>query len=400
MELQERDFRGRESRNDGSGPGVAQLVSHLNGVKNLHSRGHDALCAALLALLASVAGAQEREVFGPTPLPAFEIAGYSIPAGERRQIQLRVSESFAGTSVDLDVVVLSGTAPGPTLCLIAGIHGDELNGTEIVRSALDQIDPTALKGVLIGVPIVNLHGFRSRSRYLPDRRDLNRHFPGTSRGSSASRIAARLFDDVVRRCDYAVDFHTGSFHRSNLTQVRGDLEQPRVIELALSLGVGVVMHNPARLGTLRRAATDAGVPIVLYESGEPLRLAPALILHGVEHVQRLLSSLEMVDQLPDAPEPAIYRSSSWVRVDHGGIFVPRVHLGESVEQDQVLATIFDPIGGERALVQAPRSARIIGMAVPQVVIPGFAAFHLGWPGRGVSAPIEDGAPPIDMDDTE
>jgi predicted deacylase len=357
------------------------------------------LCAGSLAL-AATARTQEPEATAPEPLPAFEIAGFNVPAGERRPIQLQVSESFAGSKVDLDVVVLNGVAPGPTLCLIAGIHGDELNGTEIVRSALDRTDPTALNGAVIGVPIVNLHGFRSRTRYLPDRRDLNRHFPGTMRGSSASRIAARLFDDVVRRCSYAVDFHTGSFHRSNLTQIRGDLEQPAVLELARSLGVGVVVHNPGRLGTLRRAATDAGVPTVLYESGEPLRLAPALILHGVEHVQRLLSALGMVEMLPDAPEPAVYRSSSWVRVDHGGIFVPRVHLGESVEQDQVLGTIFDPIGGERALLHSPRTGRIIGMAVPQVVIPGFAAFHLGWSGRGASAPIEDGAPPIDVDDTE
>jgi len=358
------------------------------------------LCAGSLALAAIAQAAQEAEEHVREPLPAFEIAGFSVPAGERRPIQLQVSESFAGSKVDLDVVVLNGVEPGPTLCLIAGIHGDELNGTEIVRSALDRTDPAALRGVVIGAPIVNLHGFRSRTRYLPDRRDLNRHFPGTTRGSSASRIAARLFDDVVRRCSYAVDFHTGSFHRSNLTQVRGDLEQRSVLELAQALGVGVVVHNPGRIGTLRRAATDAGVPTVLYESGEPLRLEPALILHGVEHVQRLLAALGMIETLPDAPEPSVYRSSSWVRVDHGGIFVPRVHLGESVEQDQVLGTIFDPIGGERALLHSPRTGRIIGMAVPQVVIPGFAAFHLGWSARGTSAPIEDGAPPIDVDDTE
>ena len=382
---------------------MAQVVVDSIGAPTSRRGARRLLSALYLGALSTLAPTAQAQTAGDAerpPLPAFELAGYSIPAGERRQIQLQVSESFAGSSVDLDVVVLNGRAAGPTLCLIAGIHGDELNGTEIVRSALGQTDPAALRGVVIGVPIVNLHGFRSRTRYLPDRRDLNRHFPGSSRGSSASRIAARLFDDVLRRCSFAIDFHTGSFHRSNLTQVRGDLEQQRVLELAQSLGVGVVVHNPGRIGTLRRAATDAGIPTVLYESGEPLRLAPALILHGAEHVKRLLSSLEMIEALPDAPEPAIYRSSSWVRVDHGGIFVPRVHLGESVEQDQVLATIFDPIGGERALLQAPRSGRIIGMAVPQVVIPGFAAFHLGWPGRGASAPIEDGAPPIDLDDVE
>lgn len=359
------------------------------------------VAAALLVVLqALAAGALTDEASAPPSPRTFEIAGYTIPAGERRQIQLQVSESFAGSSVDLDVVVANGAEDGPTLCLIAGVHGDELNGTEIVRSVLEQTDPAELRGVLIGAPIVNLHGFRSRTRYLPDRRDLNRHFPGTARGSSASRIAARLFDDVVRRCDFMVDFHTGSFHRVNLTQIRGDLAQDDVLELARSLGVGVVVHNPGRPGTLRRSATDAGVPTVLYESGEPLRLDPAQILHGAEHVRRLLGALEMIEPLPDAPEPAVYHSSSWVRVDHGGIFVPRVHLGESVEQDQVLATIFDPIGGERALLLAPRTGRIIGMAVPQVVIPGFAAFHLSWTGPGASAPIEDGAPPVDVDDTE
>ena len=169
------------------------------------------------------------------------------------------------------MLVVAGAQAGPVVCLTGGIHGDELNGVEVVRRSLAQArSPRELRGTLIGVPIVNLAAFRRGSRYLPDRRDLNRFFPGNARGSSAARLARSLFD-VLRHCDALVDVHSGSFHRTNLPQVRGDLRKPEVLRLAKAFGSEIAVHNEGRPGTLRRAATEAGIPAIAYEAGEPMR---------------------------------------------------------------------------------------------------------------------------------
>lgn len=313
------------------------------------------------------------------PTPHLEIGGHRIEPGTKQSIVLHASESFVGASVETPVVIIRGRNPGPTLCLTAGIHGDELNGTETVRRVLSRIAPPDLDGTLIGMPIVNVHGFRSRTRYLPDRRDLNRHFPGSPHGSSASRIAHAIFEGVIRHCDALIDFHSGSFHRSNLPQVRGDFTSTDILELARGLGVKVAVHHPGIAGTLRREATMHRIPTVLYEGGESLRLQGPEIQRGENGVLRLLRYIGMLN-VPyefDERDQEFFFDSSWVRVNHGGIFVPAVELGDRVEVDTVLATVFDPLGGERAVVRAPVAGRVIGMAMPQVVIPGFAAFHLG-----------------------
>ncbi len=198
------------------------------------------------------------------------ILGQSIAPGETRRLALPVGESVGG-EVSTPVIVVAGERPGPVVCLTGGIHGDELNGVEVVRRSVEGAKPAELRGTLVGVPIVNLAAFRRGSRYLPDRRDLNRFFPGSARGSSAARLARRLFDEVVRRCNAVVDVHSGSFHRTNLPQVRGDLRKPEVLRLAKTFGSQLAIHNEGRAGTLRRAATDAGIPAIAYEAGEPMR---------------------------------------------------------------------------------------------------------------------------------
>lgn len=312
-------------------------------------------------------------------LPQIDIGGHRIEPGTKQRIVLHASESFVGASVETPIVIIRGSKPGPTLCLTAGIHGDELNGTETVRRVLARISPDDLDGTLIGLPIVNVHGFRSRTRYLPDRRDLNRHFPGSPDGSSASRIAYAIFEGVIRHCDALIDFHSGSFHRSNLPQVRGDFTSTEILELARGLGVKVAVHHPGVAGTLRREATSLRIPTVLYEGGEALRLEGPEIQRGENGVMRLLRYIGMLNVPYEIEErdQEFFFDSRWVRVNHGGIFVPAVQLGDLVEVDSVLATVFDPLGGERAVVRAPVAGRVIGMAMPQVVIPGFAAFHLG-----------------------
>jgi predicted deacylase len=292
--------------------------------------------------------------------------------------------------VDIPVLVIRGTLPGPTLCFVAGVHGDELNGIEVVRKVFEEITPRDLSGMLLGVPVANVHGLRRSSRYLPDQRDLNRFFPGHPGGSSASRIANALFEGVVEGCDGLVDFHTGSFQRTNLPQVRGDLRVPRILELAKGFGTGEIVHSEGRAGTLRRAASDTGVPSVTFEAGEPLRFQSQEISRGVQGVRGLLAAWRMLPGGKPRTNHRVYYRSRWLRVNDGGIFLTKRKLGDPVQVGDVLGTVTDPVTNERGTVIAPFQGRIIGMAVPQVVIPGFAAFHIG-----VEAPAErEPAPPV------
>jgi hypothetical protein len=347
--------------------------------------------AALALLLAAAAAAAPPAA----PREPFRLLGAEVPGGEERQLSLFVSDSFVGYSMRTPVLVSVGREAGPTLCLTAGIHGDELNGTEVVRRVFERLDPATLRGALVGIPIVNLHGFRRGSRYLPDRRDLNRYFPGNAWGSAASRIAHGVFERVVRHCGALVDLHSGSFHRSNLPQLRGDLSDPRVLELARGFASAVTVHSPGRSGTLRRAATEAGIPAVTYEAGEPLRLENPEVEAGVQGVQHLLAALGMTPPSgpPGEPQP-VYLRSRWVRVDADGILIARVALGDQVAKGDVLGTVTDPITNDRSVVHAPWEGRLIGLAANQVVIPGFAAFHLGFAGGEADplAAVEEGEP--------
>ncbi len=322
------------------------------------------------------------------PWDAVRILGERVLPGDRRRLFLQASESFAGTSVEVPVLVIRGLTPGPTVCLSAGVHGDELNGIEIVRKVFESISPEDLSGMLLGVPVANLHGFRRSSRYLPDRRDLNRFFPGHPGGSSASRIASALFRGVVLHCDHLVDFHTGSFHRTNIPQVRADLRHPEILDMARGFQAKLIVHSEGHPGTLRRAAVLAGIPAMTYEAGEPMRFRTEEIRRGFEGVRHLLAHLGMHGR-PGKGRSEIFYRSRWVRVNDGGIFLTNRRLGESVLAGDLLGTVTDPVSNERSHVVAPVSGRIIGMALPQVVIPGFAAFHLG---LEAEVPVFEGAP--------
>ena len=346
---------------------------------------------------AAVAPSSPPPTITSVPWDLVELLGQPVAPGDRRRLSLRAGESFAGDAVDIPVLVVRGTTPGPTLCLVAGVHGDELNGIEIVRKVFEDLAPRDVSGMLVGVPVANVHGLRRSSRYLPDQRDLNRFFPGHPGGSSASRIANALFESVVEPCDALVDFHTGSFQRTNLPQVRGDLANPRILELAKGFGIGEIVHSSGRAGTLRRAAADAGIPAVTFEAGEPLRFQAEEIGRGVTGLRGLLTSMRMVQGgLPRRPHRIYYRSR-WLRVNDGGIFLTERKLGDAVQVGDPLGTVTDPVTNERSTVIAPFRGRIIGMAVPQVVIPGFAAFHIGieQPGAAVEPepePAETHAP--------
>ena len=330
---------------------------------------------AFALLLVAPAGAQTTR---SVAWDEFPFLGERIVPGQERRLMVVTSESFAGDRIETPVHVVRGRTPGPTVCLVAGIHGDELNGIEIVRQVFETLTPGAISGTVVGVPVANLHGFRRSSRYLPDRRDLNRSFPGHPAGSSASRIANALFDGVIRHCDALVDFHTGSFHRTNLPQLRADLVRPEVVQLATAFGLSWIVHSEGQPGTLRRSAVDAGIPAITYEAGEPLRFQEGEIARGLQGTRELLGHMGLIDaRATERPPPTLIRASTWVRVDDGGIFLPSTRLGARVSTGELLGTVTDPILNERSEVRAPMGGRVIGMALPQVVIPGFAAFHLG-----------------------
>jgi predicted deacylase len=288
------------------------------------------------------------------------------------------AQSFEGIAAPTPVLVVNGAKPGPTVCLTAAVHGDELNGIEIVRRVLYDLDPERLSGAVIGVPIVNLQGFRRSSRYLPDRRDLNRFFPGNPTGSSGSRIAHSFFNEVITHCDALVDLHTGSFHRTNLPQLRADLSNPQVANLTNKFGSTVVLHSSGPKGTLRRAATDAGIPAVTLEAGEPLRVQDDAVEHGTRGIMTLLRELDMVRRVTfwGSREPVYYRST-WVRADRGGVLISKVELGQHVKRGQTLGTVTDPITNVQSDLVANYDGRVLGKALNQFVMPGFAAFRLG-----------------------
>lgn len=306
------------------------------------------------------------------------LLGTTVQPGTTARLNWAATELFDGVPVSTPVLVVNGVEPGPTLCLTAAVHGDELNGIEMVRRVMHDITPNRLSGALIGVPIVNVQGFRRGSRYLPDRRDLNRYFPGNPNGSAAARIANSFFTNVIANCDALVDLHTGSFERANLPQIRADLRNPDIVTLTQGFGATVILHSTPGVGTLRYAATRAGIPTVTLEAGGPLQLEMSEVKHGVKGIETLISSLGMTkrSRMWGAPEPVYYRSS-WVRADAGGILLSDVSLGSSVRRGDLLGTITDPMSNQSIEVRSPYSGRVIGMARNQVVMPGFAAFHVG-----------------------
>ncbi len=321
-----------------------------------------------------------------------ELLGTKVLPGTSQRLSWSATELFEGVPVSTPVLVVNGSMPGPTLCLTAAVHGDELNGIEMVRRVMYGLTPTKVSGAVIGVPIVNVQGFRRGSRYLPDRRDLNRYFPGNPHGSAAARIAHSFFTNVVAKCDALVDLHTGSFERTNLPQIRADLRNPDAVTLTAGFGSMVILHSTPTVGTLRYAATQAGIPAVTLEAGGPSQLELNEVKAGVKGIQTLINTLGMVKKIRlwGDPEPVYYRSS-WVRANNGGILLADVSLGSTVRKGDLLGTITDPMSNARSELRSPYSGRIIGMARNQVVMPGFAAFHVG---------IQTDEPPIDAADDD
>jgi predicted deacylase len=312
------------------------------------------------------------------PAEPLELLGARIDPGTSTKLSWSPAFQTAGLSQPTPVLVVNGAKPGPNLCLTGAIHGDELNGIEIIRRTMFDLDPMKLSGRVIGVPIVNLPGFQQGSRYLPDRRDLNRHFPGSSNGSLADRIANSLFRNVIRHCDMLVDIHTGSLKRTNLPQLRADMNNPEVAELTRGFDRMAVVHSSGAPGMLRFAAVAAGIRAVTMEAGESLRIQESQIQAGVNSLTSLMDKEGMVSRMFvwGDPEP-VYYDSEWIRAEQGGILFSEVALGDTVTEGEILGYVSDPITNEQNAIRATSEGRIIGMAVDQFVMAGFAAYHVG-----------------------
>lgn len=312
---------------------------------------------------------------GKSPL----IAGRRVQRGDIAQINLKVSETVTHQPARVPVTVARGHKDGPTLFLTAAVHGDEINGIAVVREVLDRLQVDALSGTLVGIPVVNRFGFATGERYLPDRRDLNRFFPGDAQGPMPGRIADTLFRKVLVKCDAGIDIHTATLGRANLCHVRGRADVPAVRDLMRAFGTPVMMDGEGPRGSLRRATTDAGVPAINFEAGEPNRFQPHVVEIGTQGVFRVMRHLGMWHR-PGRARPAfqvLVRRSDWLRSDHGGVLDLQVEPGDLVRQGQRIAVIHDPFGRHVDEIIADRSGVVLGVSTVPLTTPGQAIVHIG-----------------------
>lgn len=308
------------------------------------------------------------------------INGITIHAGMRTTIDLPAGRLYTHAPMTIPVHVISGKKNGPTLFLSAAIHGDEINGVEIIRRLLKLPALKRLKGTVIAVPMVNVHGLINHSRYLPDRRDLNRSFPGSERGPLASRLANLFMKEIVEQSSHGIDLHTGAIHRTNLPQIRANLDDKETEKLARAFDVPVIISSNLRDGSLREAAAEYGIPMLLYEAGEALRFDEISIRAGVKGIINVMRALEMLPasqrKSKKQTEPVVARSSSWIRAPDSGILRAMVPLGARVKKNTLLGVVADPFGETEENVITPFSGIVIGRTNLPLVNEGDALYHI------------------------
>ena len=306
------------------------------------------------------------------------IGGHRVASGELTRLRIPVARRYTATDTYLPVWIQRGKKPGPCLFVSAAVHGDEINGVEIIRRLVASRSVQRLRGTLIAVPIVNVYGFLQQRRYLPDNRDLNRSFPGSHSGSLASRLARTFMDEVVSHATHGIDLHSGANHRANLPQIRASLNSEETLRLSRAFGAPVIVDAPLREGSLREAVQERNIPLLVYEAGEALRFDELGVRAGVRGILNVMRALEMLSprQQVRASEPYVARSSTWVRAPESGIINVRCRLGQAVKEGDRLATISDPLGEEHVDVLCPVQGVIIGMIRLPLANEGDALFHI------------------------
>lgn len=314
-----------------------------------------------------------------SPADVLQIGSSVVKPGERKTIELPLSLLSDHTPVTLTSHVIHGRFRGPCLLICAALHGDEVNGVEIIRRLLRLNSINRLRGTLIAVPVVNVYGFVAHSRYLPDRRDLNRSFPGSTSGSLASQLAKIFLSELVVKCSHLIDLHTGAIHRSNLPQIRGDLSDSVVRNLAKAFGMPVTLNASLRPGSLREAAKNHGVATIVFEGGEALRFDSVAIRSGLAGIVRVMSSLEMIRPRRGSwsrIDSVTVNSSSWVRAPRGGVLRTPCSLGQRVREGERIGIVSSPVGDSEMDVLSTFEGIVIGRTNIPVVNQGDALFHV------------------------
>ncbi len=307
-------------------------------------------------------------------------AGESVAPGETKLINLSIAKLYDSTEMKIPIKVIRGKEKGPILFVSGVIHGDEINGVEIVRRVLRQRILSRLKGTLIAVPIVNVFGFNTQSRYLPDRRDLNRCFPGTPTGSLASRLAHIFMTEIVDKSTHGIDLHTASIHRKNMPQIRACLDHKKTEAFARAFGAPVILNSSIKDGSLRQAALEKNIPMLVFEGGEALRFDHRVIQAGVDGVLSAMKAIGMLDEPGDSSldekQTYVANSSFWIRAPQSGILRRKISLGQPVKQNEVLGIISGPLGENAIHIKAPHEGLLIGNSVLPLVNRGDGIFHL------------------------
>jgi predicted deacylase len=312
-------------------------------------------------------------------MKSFSIDKKIIKAGERRRVDLDMGSIYDFTDVKMSMEVIRGKKDGPTLFISSTIHGDEIGGIEIVRRVLKSEALKNICGTLIAIPIVNIFGFNDRTRYLPDRRDLNRSFPGLKNGSLTSQVAHKFMEEVVRKADYGIDLHTGAYHRCNYPQIRANINDIKTLKLAKAFGAPVIINSNLRDGSLREAVTMQEIPMLLYEAGEALRFNEEMIQIGVKGILNFMYEIGMVEKKfreVSAKKSFIARSSSWVRAPRSGIHIAGIKLGKIVKKGEIIGEISNPFGDHKTIVRANEDGVVIGISMLPLTNKGDALFHI------------------------
>jgi len=316
----------------------------------------------------------------------FSIGDKRIRLGRFADVELPAGESATGRDIVIPMRVRRGVEPGPVVAVTAAVHGDEINGMGVVRRLILDDEFEIVRGTLVLVPVVNVLGFERKTRYMPDRRDLNRSFPGSGSGSLTARFARAAFDGIVKRADYLIDLHAAAASRTNYPNVRADLNDEKVAELAALFGAELTVHGRGPEGSLRRAACGEGIPTIILEAGETWKIEPAMVEVGVRGVRNVLAGLGLLDE--DPVEPAyrvVSRETSWVRASHGGILRFHVAPGDDVDAGQPLATATTLLGRELASIDAPGEGVVLGMTTLPAVVPGDPVCHIATAEDGLDA---------------
>lgn len=313
------------------------------------------------------------------------IGGMFIGRGEQKRIEIPITMLATQGALTMPVEVIVGDEPGPVLAITSTVHGDELNGIEIIRQLIPLLSPNMITGALVAIPIVNVPAFLNQSRYLPDRRDLNRVFPGSKNGSQASRIAFALMEQVIKQCSHLIDIHSASAHRSNSPQIRASLASPEIVELARAFGAPFIIHAAERDGSLRMAAAGCGITSMVYEAGDASRFDKDAIETGLHGVLGVMHHLDMVSardvhirktKRMRHEHSRIFDKHKWVRATRGGLFRAHVVPGQDVERDQFLGFIADAFGEGMAVVRSPKAGVIVGITRNPVVGHGDALVNI------------------------